>query len=146
MTATPIARARAVKNIAAALADRHSYVLTLDPRLNTEAAEALDGIDTTIYVDQGTDPILRTNDPRLLAVTAALIPCVAVILIPKTVPAAILSEALGEHVPDDGSQDILILGSPEPPMTWPLLFVDALQRVDPTAANTIRAAHIPNTN
>lgn len=146
-TATPIARTRAVKDIAAHLADRDTFVLCVDPTLNESAADALHGIDATIYVDNGTELILRTNDTRLLTVMTALIPCMAVFLIPKTVPAAVLSEALGEHVPDDGSRDIVMLGAaPGRPMFWSLLFVDALQRVDPQVANTIRAAHIPNTN
>ena len=57
---------------------------------------------------------------------------------PKTTPAAALAEALGEHVPDDGSRDLIMLGeSTNGPYLWPTLFVDSVALVDPVAAATV---------
>ena len=142
--ATTIARGRAVKDIADALADRHSYVLHVDPALNQDASAALEGIDATTYIDNGTDIALKTDQSAVLAVTSMLVPSAAVVLVPKTVAPALLSEALGRPIPDDGSQDIIFLHSTaeSEPTTWSLLFLDALDRVDAVLASQIRAAEV----
>lgn len=140
-TATPVARARAVRNIGDAIADRTSFVIVVSPDMNETAAVALDGIPATVYVDNGIDVVLRTDDPRLILPMDVLTGCAVVVLVPKTIPATELSEALGRPIPDDGSQDIIYLMDNQARlMGWPRMFIDALKRVDPAMAESIRAA------
>lgn len=148
-TATPIARARAVKDIAAALADRSAFVAMVSPDVLKTVAARLHLIPGwTAYLDSGTDIVMRTTDIAVVAVLDLLIDSAVVLTIPKTTPAATISEALGgTPVPEDGSQDIILLGGKEDaPMFWSLLFLDAIERVDPETAADIRAAAIANLN
>ncbi len=147
-TTTPIARVRAVKDIAAHLADQTAFVMMVNPQKLELLADRLPMIpDWTAYVDNGTDVILRTADARVLMVVDMLIENAVIVTIPKTVPATVIGEALAETIPADGAQDIVMVGyDPTQPMFWSLLFVDALQRVDPKTANAIRAASLSNLN
>lgn len=143
---TPIDRGQAVHRIAAHLADRDSYVITVPPDLVDTVAENLASIpERTLYLDGGLPAVLRTDQASVLAVTGALTATAAVLVVPKTVPAAALTKALGQHVPEDGSQDIVVLMA-DGPIVWPLLFVDALEVVDPRAAGQLRASNLPNLN
>ena len=146
--ATPIARARAVKDIAAHLADRSAFVVMVNPKVLGPLAGRLHLIPGwTAYIDNGTGIVMRATDIGVLVVIDMLTPNAVVLTIPKTTPAATISEALSEPVPEDGSQDIILLGAkPNAPMFWSLLFLDALERVDPETAGTIRTAAIPNLN
>lgn len=142
-----ISRATAVQQIADHIADRDHYVITAPPEALAALAQTLRLVDTWAgYLDNGAGMILRTDRPGVLAISNLLAPAVGVITVPKTVPAAVLTEALGQEVPDDGSQDIVILMPGGPPAYFPLLFVEALDIVDPRTAAQLRAHHIPNLN
>jgi hypothetical protein len=141
---TPVARARAIKDIADALADRTSFVLVVAQHLNETVGSALDGIDANVYIDGGIDSVLRTDQPRALIPMSALAKqCAAVILVPKTVSAGELSAALGTPVADDGSQDVvyLIEGYDESGYAnVPQLFLEALKRLGPDDVARVRPA------
>lgn len=135
----------AVTDIAARLADRDAFVLLGQPDATRAIGERIDQAgDWTCYIDNGTDNVLRINDLTRLAlattVTATLgLPTVAVFLVPKTVPAKVLADALGQEIPADGSRDIIGLYEREHPLIWPMMFVEALERVDPQAALVLHA-------
>lgn len=146
---TPIPRPQAIKEIATHLADRDTFVIIIPPDLIGSAAHALRHTDTTYYLDNGTPFLLctsrtgtsRLNVPRLIA-ALNMSPTVCVATVPKTVPAIELSKALAQPIPEDGSQDVVILQRPGHPVVWPMVFVDALEIVDPEAAKSIRAADL----
>jgi hypothetical protein len=148
MTATtPLDRERAVANIAAAIADRTAFVILGAPHMLDALGYRLKSVpDWTAYVDNGTPLALRTEDAATLRIVPTLVPATVVVTVPKTVPAAALDDALGplgQHVPDDGSRDMLILhDGDDQPIVWPTLFVDALEQVDPRAAAQLRATDI----
>ena len=132
-----IDRDDAVAAIAGAIADRHSFVIVAPP----DTVAGLAGCLTTVagwtgYLDNGTPTVLCTDQPAAATVLDGLaVPTAMVVTVPKTVPAATLGEALGQEIPADGSQDLVLLcGDEEGPLVWPLLFVDALAPVDPRAA------------
>lgn len=145
---TSISRATAVTTVAGHIADRDAFVITVPPNVLGDVTHGLRDVDGwTAYLDSGTPVILQTDRVSVLAVTGAIILSAAVVTVPKTVPAAVLSKALGQTIPDDGSQDLVVLhGADGEPIVWPLLFVDALDQVDPIAAAQLRAAHTPHLN
>ena len=61
---------------------------------------------------------------------------------PKTVSAAQVGELLGQEIPEDGSQDVLNL-TEDGELTYPMLFIDALDVDDPLGAATLRAQGRP---
>lgn len=146
MTTMTTSREAAVRAIADALADRTSFVATVPPGMLATVADALARIPRwTAWLDCGLDTVLCVDDAHAITSTAALFaitraPVLAVVTIPKTVPAKRLSRALGCPVPADGSRDVLIVGDGhEAPIAWPVLFLDALAHVDPAAAAQLRA-------
>lgn len=143
---TLITRRDAVNAIAQHLTDRTAFIVFASPALLAEAADRLKEVPGwTGYLDTG-DPLVTEADCRTFTALGALagvfgIPVAAVLVIPKTVPAAVLSRALRQRVAADGSQDILVVHGRQR-VHWPLLFVDALQRVDPAAAAQLHANSI----
>lgn len=146
MTAT-IDRAHAVKRIADHLADRTSWVVTAPPDMLAPLAEALGTIPGwTAYLDGGLPLVLRTDQADVLLAADALVATAAVLTVPKTVDASTLGAALSHPMPSDDAQDVLILRADNGPIYWPLLFVDAVDIVDPQCAAELRANHLPNLN
>lgn len=147
--AAVITREDAVAQLASCIADRNAFLITAAPNLTLELAQRIAAVGPwTGYLDTGVDHILQTNDIRALATTWAITTAVngaaiAVFTVPKTVPAKKLSKAVGQNVPADGSQDILIVNQ-DARFYWPLLFVDAVERVDPAMASSIRASDVRN--
>lgn len=146
MTTATVSRAAAIRDIADALADRTSFVVTVPPGMVTGIAAALVDVPLwTVLLDNGLDTVLRLVDTHdftaAVTVGAALgLPLAGVVLVPKTVPAELLGGAIGQAVPADGSRDLLVIGDPATgPIAWPRLFVDALARVDPAGAAQLRA-------
>lgn len=152
MTTTVIGRPAAVHQIAAPLADRSAFVIVTPPDLVADIAPRLGRLPTgwTAYLDNGTPVVVATGEPKAIALMAALsLPggITAVVTVPKTVPAVMLTEAVGQEVPADGSQDLIMLHSGwNRPIIWPMLFVDALEQVDPRATAQIRAMSQPLSN
>ena len=143
-----IDRATAVQEIAGRIRDRDAYVITAPPDTLPLLSRTLDGISSwSAYLDSGTPAILRTDRAGALLVADLLMETAGVIVVPKSVPAAELSKVVGQEVPADGSQDLVVLMPPDGgPVFWPLIFVDALEVVDPPVAAQLRAHHIPNPN
>ncbi len=141
-------RDEAVQRIAGHIADRDAYVVTAPPYTLPTLSRTLDSLSGWFaYLDSGTPAILHTDRAGALLVADLLMDTAAVIVVPKTVAAAELSKVLGQDVPADGSQDLVVLMPPDGgPIFWPLLFVDALEVVDPPVAAQLRAHHIPNLN
>lgn len=141
-------RDHAVHTIAAHLADRDSYVITVPPYAITPMATRLCATaNHTAYLDTGLPFILATDEGATLAAVGTLVPMAIVLTVPKTVPPSVLARAIGQPVPDDGSQDIVIIQRRDGRAThWPVLFVDALEAVDPRAAAEIRANQVQNLN
>ena len=87
-------RETAVRAVADALVDRTSFVATVPPGALATVADALARIPRwTAWLDCGLDTVLRVDDARTVTSTAALFaitgaPVLAVVTIPKTVPAA----------------------------------------------------------
>jgi hypothetical protein len=142
----PVPRATVEKRLAGHIADRDAFVIVgCPPDWVGELAETLREISTwTGYLDAGISTVLRTSNPGVLTLVAALAPVAVVVTIPKTVPAAEIAAALGQPIPDDGSQDLVMLCDPDRPAIWPVLFVDALAKVDPKTAATIYASDLRN--
>lgn len=142
---TIVDRGDAVKSIAGHLADRDSYVITAPPSTLATLSQTLRDVpDWTAYLDGGTPAVLHTGLAGALAVVDILTLSAAVIVVPKTVPPSALSTAVGQEIPTDGSQDIVILMAPDEPVMFPLLFVDALAIVDPHAAAQLYANQTSN--
>lgn len=142
ISAEPITRDRAVTDLAGHFADRDAFVMMVNPTHLAALVERLHLLpEWTAYIDASADDVIRTDDPGVLLLMDVLMPRAVVLTIPKTVPAAVIGDALDEPFPDDGSRDILMLGfTPGAPMVWSLLFLDALERVDPAMVAEIRAA------
>jgi hypothetical protein len=143
---TVIHRDQALKAIAGHIADRDAFVVLVPPAMLDTVTHALRRTPQWRgYIDNGTGIILRADAATataLMPLMGALgIPTAAVLTVPKTVPASVLGEALGQHIPADGSQDIIGIHDGGP-LIWPLLFVDALALVDPAAAAQLRALDI----
>jgi hypothetical protein len=141
----PVPRAAAVRAIAAHVADRTAFVISAPPAILESAAHCLSGIgEGDCYMDNGLDAVFRLSGQyvALAEVMAGLLPdlTAAVFTVPKTVPAARLSEALQGHpIPEDGSQDLVLLHADENRVEFPLLLVEALARVDPDIAMQLDA-------
>ena len=139
-------RDTAVKAIGDAIADLHSFVVVAPPSAVASLADCLTHVpDWTGYIDNGTPMVLCTDQPAAVTVLNVLaLPTTMVVTVPKTVPAATLGDALGQEIPADGSHDLVLLcGDEETPTTLPLLFVDALGRVDPRVAAALYADGTP---
>jgi hypothetical protein len=133
-----IPRHTAVRRIADHLADRDSFVITLGPATIPAVRTTLDQIPTwTLYLDSGLADVTRTNQLEQL-LRAELFPTAGVLTVPKTVPAHILRAVVGQALPDDGSQDVVILQNPDGTVDWPALFVDAVELVNPAIAAGLR--------
>ena len=136
----------AVRLVADSLADRTEFVVSVPPHmLRTVAAEAA-GLPGRWLLDSARGPVLQVSAPTVLIV-AALIGelAAAVVLIPKTTPAARIRAVFGDTVPDDGSRDLLIIGGEEDTTAFcPGLLADAIGRVDPVAAAQLAARDIRN--
>jgi hypothetical protein len=121
----PVPRAEAVRAIAAHVADRTAFVISAPPAMVESAARCLRGIGTgDCYMDNGLDAVFRLSGAyvALAEVMAGLLPgtAAAVFTVPKTVPAARLSEALqGQPVPGDGSRDLVLLHADENRVEFP---------------------------
>lgn len=140
LTTATLTRTDAVHTIARHLATRDVYLVAAGPAQLTGIGLALHGIPGTVcYADNGLGPILRTDRPEALALVAALLPAAAVTTVPKTVPASVLGEALGQHVPPDGSQDVVIVMDDAGHAVYPTLLVEAIDHVDPNVSALLRA-------
>lgn len=135
-----------IKHIANQLADRHSFVITVPPGRLMQLADALEAhVPTwTAYLDNATGMVLRTPLAGTIRHVTPFAPTAAVVTVPKTVPAEHVSKAIGQHVPADGSQDIVVLLTPGEPTYFPMLFVNAMELVDPDVAATLRAHELTN--
>lgn len=141
-------RSRAVREIADRIADRTHFVM-ISPthrlaRLVYDLAEQTP--QWCAYLDSGSGMVLRTPHAGTVAAIKVFIETAGVVTVPKTVPAAKLAAVVDQPVPEDGSQDLVVLYEPGEPMFWPTLFVNAIDLVDPKAAATIRANQIQNLN
>jgi hypothetical protein len=134
-------RKDAVAEIVSAMNGQAHYLVTAPPGTITVLGESLGHLSTwRAYVDSGVPTVMSTNDASALFVTSLLMPMAAVIVVPKTVSPAELSEVLGRTVPEDGSQDIVILHEAEDaPIIWPMLFLEAMRVVDPDVVEQILA-------
>lgn len=136
-------RCAAIREIAAAVADRTSFLLFPPRNAAVDMADALRGIEWVALLDNGQDTILRTQQPGAVAIAESFMPVGAVFLVPKTVPAAKISEALGHPIPEDGSQDLLMTSRPgSGELAWPTLFVEALEEAQPDEAVRLRTASL----
>lgn len=138
-----IGRGRALRFISEALADRTHFLLVPPAQRGAEVAELLDGtgISWTGYIDSGQDTVLRVDQASLMLVTEQLARRTAILItVPKTVPAEQLSSALDQTIQADGSQDLILMTDDSEQLLWPMLFVDALDQIDPVEAARLRAA------
>ncbi|MFE2828478.1 hypothetical protein [Streptomyces sp. NPDC059271] len=143
-----LTRDDAVRQIAQHIADRDAYVITAPPGALPRLSATLDELPHwTAYLDNGLPVAMRTGNASTLLVADALMETAGVIVVPKTVPASAVGQVVGQSMARDGSQDLVVLMPPDGgPIFWPLLFVDALDVVDPVVAAQLRAHHIPNLN
>lgn len=98
----------------------------------------------TAYVDCGTDAIAVTNAAAIVWVVAKLAPRIAmVVTIDKSESGDTLAEVLGIYAPEDDEQDIFILADQDGPLAWPMMFVSAVEKVDPDGAAMFYADAVP---
>lgn len=137
----------AAAEIAGHIADRTAFIVSVPPALTASAAGRLAAIrDCRWYADNGEQVIVLAG--RGIAMAAALdalapgsAACVAVI--PKTVSAGRLSRVLGQEIPADGSQDLIVLKpGRRGPFETPVLLVQALDQVYPGTAAAYEAADV----
>ncbi len=144
MSTPIISRDDAIHAIANRLADRDAFVLFVPPGMVPTVARCLATVaGWTGYLDTGLPTVLRTSSSEALVMLPLVVShfgatSTAVITVPKTVPAAALGKALGQHIPEDGSKDIVAIHQGGP-LVWPALFIDALALVDPAAAAHLHA-------
>ncbi|MET8098131.1 hypothetical protein ABZV29_16875 [Streptomyces sp. NPDC005236] len=143
-----LSRDTAVQRIARRIAARDAYVITAPPTSLPRLSSALTELKGWhAYLDSGTPAVMRTDRAGALLVADLLMETAGVIVVPKTVPASELGEVVGQELPADGSQDLVVLMPTDGgPIFWPLLFVDALALVDPPVAAHLRAQHIADLN
>ena len=139
-----VPRADAVAEIAAHLADRTAFVVAVPVKLSGPIAVGLKRVpDWTCYIDGGEEFVVRTQEPWVPEDASHKTLAAFVVVVPKTVPAATLSTAFDRPIPADGSEDVVILTPPdESGVTYPALFVDALELADPEVAAYIRATDV----
>jgi hypothetical protein len=137
-------RDRAALEISGRIAGEADYLITVPPGALLPLCDTLDALTSwTAYLDSGTPLVVRAERSGTVRNIALRGAAAGVIIAPKAVPAAALTEALGQLLPPDGSQDLIVLTSPDGgPIFWPLLFVDALDLIDPDAAAQLRASRI----
>lgn len=139
-------RLDAVEAIAAAVADKQHWVLSVPPVAAMQVVDRLSTTTAVYWTEMGVDehPALRiaaTPDRAghyLAGMTASSLGLPLVVVIDKAgVAPSLLADLLGHRVPDDGSQDVVIWTWRDK-TAWPLLLLDAFQLVDPAGADTIR--------
>lgn len=145
MHAEVISHATATDRIANHYADRTAFIVLAGLNLDLQIATRLSTLSAwTAYAIDAAGQVMVTNDLPMLIARAALadligVPSITLFTVPKTVPAADLGKALGQDVPDDGSRDVIMCSKPDAPIAWPMVFVDALRKVDPAAAMALDA-------
>jgi hypothetical protein len=143
---TPVPRADAVSDIAAHIADRDAFVISVPPALIATAAGRFSELPIcTWYCGNGSGIVMRLAVASIPVIEAVdmLLPgmTAAVAIVPKTVPAARLATALSHitEIPEDGSRDLVLLQDDSGVIVWPRLLVDALALVDPAIALQLAA-------
>ncbi|GIH25143.1 hypothetical protein Aph01nite_34530 [Acrocarpospora phusangensis] len=138
---TTMDRADAVKQIAGHLASRDRWIITAPPDALHALSQALTELpECTAYIDAGIPTVMCTEAAEVLQVADAVVEATAVIMVPKTVAPADLAKVVRQHVPDDGTRDVIVLRTGRGrQICWPVIFVDALALVDPRSAAALRA-------
>lgn len=139
-----VPRDDAVRILAGHIADCTAFLIIIPPGLLADGAHRLQQLPATwtAYLDNATGTVLTMPDPAGLVAVDSLIGqrVAAVVVVPKTTPAELLSIAFDQPIDPDGSRDLILMQEPDGPIGWPTLFVDALGEVDPSSAEAIRAA------
>jgi hypothetical protein len=147
---TLITRRAAVAAIARRLADRTAFVVFTPPAQLGETVARLRRLPGwTGYLDSGGEMVTE-GDPLACAALGGLVQAVgarvaAVLIVPKTVPAAALGRALGQPIAADGSEDVIGVVDGQR-VAWPLLLVDAIAEVDPVSAAQLHANSLVRSN
>lgn len=139
MISTSLDRASAAKQLSNHIADRTAFLAAVSLRRFSAYAPAFFGgavASWTAYVDMGGQSVLCTDDAALLDALTRSDPGTAVLVIPKTVPAAVLGEVFRQQIPGDGLRELLDLD----PDHQPSLIFDAMDIVDPEGGAAMRAA------
>lgn len=147
--AEQVRRGDAVSDIAARLGDRDAFVVAVPPTALADVISALAKLAaTTCYLDCGLPGVIRVRSPHLAQAAAAARSqppgtTSAVIIVPKTLPAARLRKLLGSRaeIPADGSQDVLMIQTADQ-FEMPVLLVDAIARHEPVLAAAMYAADV----
>jgi hypothetical protein len=136
----------AVRHIADCLDDRTHFVAGIPPHMIETAASATAGVPGRWFLDSGASTVVQASGTAALALASLLGDlAAAVVTIPKTVPHALIRGALGDLVPADGSQDIIMVGADDDTVTmWPRLLTAAIAIVDPAAASLLAANDVRN--
>jgi hypothetical protein len=147
-----VPREQAVKELATYLRDRDARLMMCGPAHLEHLGYSLSILDEkwpwVCYIDAGFGDVLRTRrGPQVLAIArlpGGLTSTVSVVLVvPKTVPVAVLNQAFGkdDQFPDDDDHDVFPLVDPNADETaWPHLFLDAMELVSPGSTREIREA------
>ena len=142
----PISSRAAVRHIADCLADRTSYVVGVPPNMIETVAIRAARLPARWLLDNGTRTVMQASGTaaRVLASLLGDL-AAAVVTIPKTTPAAQIRGALGELIPADGSQDVIIVGADGDSVNmWPRLLTAAIAEVDPAFAAVLAASDLAN--
>lgn len=143
--AKAVPRSEAVTRLAAHYESRDAWLAVTAPAMLGAAAEKLGNLPgCSCWLDNGTDAVLVLAGagvaalPVLMDMLPPQVPAAGVLAVPKSVSAAALSAALGQDIPADGSQDLILLAPPDTgEITWPLCLVQAIARSDPEAAASL---------
>ncbi len=143
-----IDRQQAVHALANQYGDRTAYLVAAPADvLPSIADQILPNLPWWVaFLDQGGPTVLVTNIAPVVAMTSALIRCVAVISLPKAGPITDLIGLLGSprRIGEDG--DLILVRRPDDPdlgpddVVWPILLIDAIDEIDPMLAARIRSS------
>ena len=141
-------RAAAVRIIGDAFADRTSYVVSAHPLAVGSTAQRLAQFpDVAALVDTGADSVLGCEAATAGHVCAMFrvlgVEALAVFLVPKRVPAKLLSKKLDGAALEEGARDMIMVGpNLGNQYHWPTLLLDAIAPHDPKFVASVLATDI----
>ncbi len=144
-TQTILERPDALHEIADAIGDRRHFIVLLSPETSPHTPDFIRALPgASCYLDAGLPTVLRMQPPpRALPALLQLLPlrCGVILVAPKTPEGRRRLGRLGSRPGSTADEQDLVLPYHEGEgFAFPLLFVDAVDLVDPVGAAQLRAS------